>query len=335
MKRKVLCLFASFFVLAVFISPEELLSAPYFEGKRITLVVGTNPGGGYDNTARIIAKNLGKYIPGNPTIIIENMPGAGHMIAANYIYNIAKPDGLTIGTYNRGLPFAQITKVEGVRFDIRKYSWIGSVTTEPTVFLIRSDLPYKTVDDLRKIKDPIAVATEGLGTSGHQFPILLKEFVGLNLKLVVYPSGSDSRLAIERKEADGRAGSYSSEKRYVDRGLFLPLIRGRVSLPEIDRLPVNEDLTTDKKGKTIMAMLASVDGIARPFMCPPGTPANVMSILRDAFAKVTKDPELNEDAKKLMMTIEYTPADECLKVLNYLLNQPEDILKEFGKYITF
>ncbi len=114
MKRKALCLFASFFVLVVFISPEELLAAPYFEGKRITIVVGTNPGGGYDNTARIIAKYLGKYIPGNPTIIIENMPGAGHMIAANYIYNIAKPDGLTIGTYNRGLPFAQITKVEGI-----------------------------------------------------------------------------------------------------------------------------------------------------------------------------------------------------------------------------
>ncbi len=335
MKTRALCLFVSFFVLVVFISHEELFAAPYFEGKRITLVVGTNPGGGYDNTARIIAKHLPKHIPGNPTIIIENMPGAGHMIAANYIYNLAKPDGLTIGTYNRGLPFAQITKVEGVRFDIRKYSWIGSVAAEPTVFFIRSDLPYKTVDDLRKAKDPIAVATEGLGTSGHQFPILLKEFVGLNLKLVVYPSGSDSRLAIERKEADGRAGSYSSEKRYVDRGVFLPLIRGRVSLPEIDRLPVNEDLTTDKKGKTIMAMLASVDGIARPFMAPPGTPGNVMNILRDAFSKVTGDPDLREDAKKLMMTIEYTPADECLKVLNYLLNQPEDILKEFGKYITF
>lgn len=335
MKRKAAYLFASFFMLTVFICPKELLSAPYFQGKRITIVVGTNPGGGYDNTARIIAKHLPKYIPGNPTIIIDNMPGAGHMIAANFIYNLAKPDGLTIATYNRGLPFAQITKVEGVRFDIRKYSWIGSVATEPTVFFIRSDLPYKTVDDLRKAKEPIAVATEGLGTTGHQFPILLKEFVGLNLKLVVYPSGSDSRLAIERKEADGRAGSYSSEKRYVDRGVFLPLIRGRISLPEIDRLPVNEDLTTDKKGKTIMAMLASVDGIARPFMTPPGTPSNVMNILRDAFAKVTRDPELQEDAKKLMMTIEYTPENECLKVLNYILNQPEDILKEFGKYITF
>ncbi|MFB3883785.1 MAG: Bug family tripartite tricarboxylate transporter substrate binding protein [Thermodesulfobacteriota bacterium] len=335
MKRKMFCLFAGFFVLTVFLSPEELLSAPYFEGKRITIVVGTNPGGGYDNTARIVAKNLGKHIPGSPTIIIENMPGAGHMIAANYIYNLAKPDGLTIGTYNRGLPFAQITKVEGVRFDMRKYSWIGSVTTEPTVFLVRSDLPYKSVDDLRKAKHPIAVATEGLGTSGHQFPILLKEFVGLNLKLVVYPSGSESRLAIERKEADSRAGSYSSEKRYIDKGVFLPLIRGRASLPEIDRLPVNEDLTTDPKGKTIMRMLSSVDGIARPFMCPPGTPANVMSILRDAFAKLTKDPQFQEDAKKLQMEVEYNPADDCLKVVNYLLNQPEDILKEFGKYVTF
>ncbi len=142
-------------------------------------------------------------------------------------------------------------------------------------------------------------------------------------------------LAIERKEVDGRGGSYSSLKPFIERGLVRPIIRGRVSEPGIENLPVNEDLTTDPKGKTIMAMLASADGIGRPYVVPPETPADIMNILRDAFAKVAKDPELQEDAKKNRMEVSYTSGDECLKVLNYLLNQPSDIVQEFGKYIKF
>lgn len=335
MKWKMTGLTMAIFLFSMLFSQQELRAAPYYEGKKVTIIVGTEPGGGYDRTARLMAKYLPKYLPGNPTVIVENMPGAGHIIAANHIYNVAKPDGLTIGTYNRGLPFAQLTKAEGVRFDMRKYSWIGSVAIEPTAFFIRADLPYKTVDDLRRAKDPIPVASEGLGTTGHQFPILLNEFAGLNFKIITYPSGSASRLAIERKEADGRAGSYSSEKPFVDRGVFRPMIRGRVSEPEIEKLPVNEDLTKDPKGKIIMAMLSSVDLIGRPFMTPPGTPAEVLKILNDAFARATKDPELRADAKKVMMTVEYVPADECMKTLDYLFNQPEEIVKEFSKYIKF
>jgi tripartite-type tricarboxylate transporter receptor subunit TctC len=263
------------------------------------------------------------------------MEGASSIIAANHIYNIAKPDGLTIGTLNRGLPFAQLTKVEGVKYDITKYAWIGSGAVEATILTIRSDLPYKTIDDLRKVKEPIPLAGMGPGTSDTQFAILLKEFAGFNIKLIIYPSSADGMLAIERKEVDGRAGSYSSLKPFIERGLVRPMIRGRVSEPGIENLPVNEDLTTDPKGKTIMAMLASTDGIGRPFVAPPGTPPDIMNILKDAFAKVANDQELKEDAKKNKMDVTYIPGDECLKVLNYLFNQPEDIIKEFGKYIKF
>jgi tripartite-type tricarboxylate transporter receptor subunit TctC len=337
MKKGGLFFFAILFFLAVFFLPFEgqLLAAPYYQGKTIVLLVGTNPGGGYDNAARIVAKYLPKYIPGKPTVIVQNMPGAGHVIAANYIYNIAKPDGLTIGTYNRGLPFAQLTKVKGVKFNLKKYAWIGSMAVEPTVFFVRADLPFRTAEDLKKAKEPIIVASEGLGTTGYQFPVLLKAFTGINLKIINYLTGADSRLALERKEADARAGSYSSEKPMMNRGLIRPIIRGKVSEPEIKNLPINEDLTTDKKGKTIMAMLASVDKIGRPYMCPPGTPANVMKILRDAFAKVADDPAVREQGKKINMTIDYSDPDECMKILNFVLDQPEDIVKEFSKYVSF
>jgi len=328
-------LFASFFLIVVLFPLANPLAAPYYEGKRITIVVGSEPGGGYDRMARLLARHLPKYIPGRPTIIVENMPGAGSMIVANHLYNIAKPDGLTIGSYIAGLIFAQLLKAEGVKFDVTKYSWIGSAAAEATVLCIRSDLPYKTFEDLRKAKETFALGCSGVSTIDYQFPILLKEYVGLDFKMVIYPSGTASTLAVERKEVDGRASFYNSLKPYIERGLLRPLIRARVSQPTIQSLPVDEDLTTDKMGRTIMAMRSAGDLVARPYVAPPGTPAEIMNILRDAFAKVGQDQELKEESKKLLIAVEYLPTEECLKVLHNIFNQPDEVIKEFGKYIKF
>jgi tripartite-type tricarboxylate transporter receptor subunit TctC len=335
MKRQRMCLLAVGVVLSVLLSLGESPAAPYFEGKVMKIIVGSEPGGGYDRMARLIAKHLPKHIPGKPTIIVENMPGAGSIIAANYVFGMAKPDGLTLGAPQRGIPFAQLTKAEGVKFDVTKYAWIGSPSVEATVFCVRTDLPFKTLDDLRKWKEPIPVAAAGPGTTDTQYPFLLKEFLGLNLKNVVYPSATAGTLAIERKEADGKAGSYSTLKQYIDRGLVRLIIRGRVSESGIESLPVDEEVTTDKTGKKIMAMRSAGDLIGRPYLAPPGTPPEVMTILRDAFAMATKDTELREEAKKLQFNIEHVSAEECLKVLNDALSQPEDVVREFSKYIKF
>ena len=335
MKRETPCLPILFFVLFMFLSPKELLAAPYYEGKVVRIISGSEPGGGYDRMSRLVAKHLPKYIPGKPTFIVENMPGAGSIVAANYIYNVAKPDGLTIGAPQRGIPFAQITKAEGVKFDVTKFSWIGSPSVEATAFCIRSDLPYKTIDDLQKAKEVIHVAAAGPGTTDTQYPFLLKEFLGLNLKNVVYPSGSAGMLAIERKEADGKAGSYSTFRAPLDRGLVRLIIRGRITEPGIENLPIDEEVTTHKIGKKIMAMRSSGDLIGRPYLAPPGTPPELMSILRDAFAKAMKDAELLEEAKKSRFNIHLVTADECMKTFQEVFGQPEDIVKEFSKYIKF
>jgi tripartite-type tricarboxylate transporter receptor subunit TctC len=218
MKKQILCLLVTGIIISIVLSPQTLLSAPYYEGKTVRIIVGFAPGGGYDRIARILAKHLPKYIPGKPTILVENIEGASSIIAANHIYNLTKADGLNIGTFNRGLPFAQLLKTEGVRYDVTKFSWIGSAAVEATILSIRSDLPYKTVDDLKMVKEPIPLAGMGPGTSDTQFAILLKEFAKLNLKLIIYPSSADGMLAIERKEVDGRAGSYSSLKPFIERG---------------------------------------------------------------------------------------------------------------------
>jgi tripartite-type tricarboxylate transporter receptor subunit TctC len=225
--------------------------------------------------------------------------------------------------------------VEGVKFDLTRFAWIGSAASDAVIMVIRSDLPYKTIDDLRKAKE-IVIGTTGPGSSTHDFPSILKEFTGLNLKLVPgYSSSADVMLAIERKEVDGRAGSYDSIKPFIDRGLVRPVVRSRISAPGIEKLPVDEALTNDPKGKAIMAVNSAPTNIYRPYVAPPGTPADVMKILRDAFANASKDKELLAEAKKGKLTIDFTPADEALKVVREVLNQPPELAKEIGKYIKF
>lgn len=335
MKRQLVCLLIVCLVLSTFISAKGLLAAPYYEGKRITVVVGFAPGTAHDLMTRMLVRYLPQYIPGKPTIIIDNMPGGSSMIAANHLYSIAKPDGLTIGTFNRGLPIAQLTKTKGAEFDLRKFAWIGSIAVDSNVFCVRSDLPYKTFDELRNSKKEIFVASGGPMSSSAQFSTLIKVYIKLNMKLITYTNMADANLAVERKEADAMGNTYSALVPLIDRGVLRPVLRGRNFVPEIENLPVDEDLATDRIGKAVMAMRSATDQVGRPFAAPPGTPAEVMNVIREAFAKAAKDPQLQKDAKKGKMPIEYLPGEEALKSVSNILNQPEEVVKEYTKYITF
>jgi tripartite-type tricarboxylate transporter receptor subunit TctC len=307
-----------------------------YEGKTITIVVGFKTGGGYDRTARILARHLPKYLPGKPNVIVQNMPGANSIIAANHVYSVAKPDGLTIGTFNRNLVLAQLTNVSGVKFDMMKYAWIGSAATESTVLAIRSDLPYKSFEELRKSGKTVVIGATGPGANTYDFPLLLKELLGVDLKIVSgYSSSSDIMLALERKEVDARAGSYSSLQSFVDRGVVRPLIRARAVEPGIEKLPVDETLAPNARAKAIMALRSAPEVVGRPYVMTPGTPDALLKVMREAFAKVMKDPELIAEAKKANMDLEYMPADEALQIMKETLSQPKDVVEAFGKYIKF
>jgi len=310
-------------------------TSPY-AGKTITIVVGYKPGGGYDATARLLARHLPDHIPGKPTIIVQNMPGANSLIAANNVYAVAKPDGLTMGTFNRNLPIAQLTNVAGVKFDMRKFAWIGSAASEATILAIRDDLPYKTFDEMKKAGKEIVIGATGPGANTYDFPLLIKDLLGVKLKIVSgYSSSSDIMLAIERKEADGRAGSYTSIVNFIDRKLVRPVIRARASEPGIEKLPVDEDLAPNPRAKAIMALRSAPEVIGRPYVMPPGTPDAMVKIMRDAFAKAIKDPKLVAEAKKTKMDLNFVSGDEALKVVNEVMSQPKDIVDEFSKYIKF
>src|ERR1043166_3368706 len=269
-----------------------------YAGKTVTIIVGYKPGGGYDAMARLLARPLPKHIPGKPTVIVQNMPGGNSIIAANYLYSSAKPDGLTLGTFNRNLPIAQLTAVQGVKFDMRKFAWIGSAANETTVLTIRSDLPYKNFDELRKAKQPVVIGSTGPGANTYDFPLLLKDLLGVNLKIVSgYSSSADIMLAVERKEVDGRAGSISSLRPFLERKLVRPVVRARS--PDVD--PATE----------------------------------VLKVMREAFVAAIKDPAALAEATKAKLDLEYTPGEEAMKVLDEVLNQPKDIVAEFSKYVKF
>jgi tripartite-type tricarboxylate transporter receptor subunit TctC len=310
--------------------------AQYYAGKTVTIVVGYKTGGGYDATARLLARHLPKHIPGKPTVIVQNMPGANSIIAANHAYNVAKPDGLTIATFNRNLPIAQLTGVQGVKFDMTKFAWIGSAASESTILAIRADLPYKSFEDLRKADKEIVIGATGPGANTYDFPLLLKELLGVKIKIVTgYPSSADIMLAVERKEVDGRAGSYSSILRFIERGLVRPLVRARAVEPGIENLPVDENLAPNPRAKAIMALRSAPEVIGRPYVMHPGTPAEHVKTMRQAFAAATKDPELVAEGKKAKMELEFVDGDEAVKVMKEVLSQPKDIVEEFSKYIKF
>jgi tripartite-type tricarboxylate transporter receptor subunit TctC len=315
--------------------PSSDAQTPFYEGKTITVVIGAS-GGSLNVGARIVARHLAKHIPGNPTVIVQNMTGAAHLVATNHVFNVAKPDGLMLLAANPNVGIAQLSKVDTVRFDVRKFEWLGSSGPDGVALAIRADLPYKTFDELRKADRELVVGTTGPGSNAHDFPLLLKEFAGAKFKLVSgYPANADILLAIERKEVDVWAAFASTVRPAVDRGAVRPLVRSRVPSPGFAELPVDEDLAGDPVGKAIMGIRAIPQAIGRAFAAPPGTPADRLTILREAFSKALRDPELRAEGDKAQIEFQHIPPEEVAKGFNTLLQQRPEVLKEMEKYIKF
>ncbi len=309
--------------------------APFYEGKTIAIVIGAS-GGSLEIASRIVARHLGKHVPGNPTVVVQNMTGAAHLVATNHVYNVAKPDGLTLLAVNPTVGIAQLTKVEAARFDLRRFQWLGSSGADGVALSIRPDLPYKTWEDLKKADRELVVGTTGPGSNAHDFPLLLKEFAGAKFKLVSgYPANADILLALERKEVDAWAAFATTIKLAADRGAVRPIVRGRVAIPGFEQLPVDETLATSPVGKAIMGIRAAPLAVGRAFAAPPATPADRVRLLREGFAKAMKDGELLDEMKKAKISVGYIAPEEVLKMFTELVQQPPEVQKEMVKYIKF
>ena len=275
-------------------------------------------------------------MPGEPNVVLQNMPGAAHLVATNHVYTVAKPDGLTLLAANPSVGIAQLTKVDGARFDLRAFEWLGSSGADGVAMSIRPDLPYKTWDELKRSGREIVVGTTGPGSNAHDFPLFLKEFAGAKFKLVSgYKANADILLALERKEVDGWAAFATTIKLAADRGAVRPIVRGRVAISGFEGLPIDEDLATSSLGKAMMGIRAAPLAIGRAFAAPPRTPADRVAMLREAFAKTAKDPEFIAEMKKAKIDTHYIAPEEVAKLFAGMLEQPPEVQKELAKYLKF
>jgi tripartite-type tricarboxylate transporter receptor subunit TctC len=308
---------------------------PFYEGKTIRIVVGTGSGGTID-AARIIAQHLGQYIPGNPAVIVQSMPGGAHLVATNHVFNVARPDGLTLLAGNPNVAIAQLIKVDGVRFDVRNFEWLGSSGSDSVIMTIRADLPYNTFEEMRKAGRELRVGSTGPGSNAHDFPLLLKEFAGANFKFVSgYPATTDILLGLERKEVDIWAAFAAAVRPVVQRGTVRPLVRARVSSPGFDHLPIDETLTADPLGKTLMSIKTAPLAVGRVLAATPGTPADRVAILREAITKALADPDVAAMARKAQIDFQHIPAEEVRKGMTAILHHPPQVEKEMIKYIKY
>lgn len=284
--------------------------APFYQGKTVTIRVGFSAGGAFDVWARIIAQYIGKYIPGNPTFVVQNMTGGGSMIAANYVYSVAKPDGLTLGVVSPGIYIQQLSGHPEVRFEWFKYSWIGSPEKTDRIFYIRADTPYKTLEDLRNAVEPPKCGATGLGTAAYYFPRFLQDAFGLKLAMVPgYQGAADANLAIEKGEIQCWCGSvqayFGSEpgRTWAKTGFVRVLTQGgQKRHPNLREVPTVWELMDKHKTGELHRRVAKIfvlpDEMGRPFFGPPGMPVDRLKILREGFVKMMADPEMIAEAKK-------------------------------------
>ncbi|MPZ40811.1 MAG: hypothetical protein GEU95_22720 [Rhizobiales bacterium] len=306
----------------------------FYKGKTITIVVGTRVGGSIGNTSLILSRHIGRFIPGNPTVILRQMPGGAHLNATNHVFNVAEADGLTILGSNPAIDMAQLTKVQAVRFDVRQFQWLGSTGPDGTLFAIRSSLPYKSFKDLQNAKEEIVVGSTGPGSNSHDVPLLLKEFAGAKIKLLSgFQANGDIRLALERGEADGWSALATPIRQAAAAGKVRPLVRGRSPVKGFENLPVDEDLAPPGIGRSLLAIRGTPLAIGKPFGVRPGVPADRVAMLREAFGKVVRDPQFLADAEKVQIDIDALTSEQVTKDFVAMINQPPETIEMMLKYM--
>ncbi len=293
----------------------------FFKGKNITYIVATEPGGGYDTNGRLVAEFMQKHLPGS-TFVVQNMPGAGHLIGTNYIY-ASEPDGLTFGSFNTGLIYGQLTGDPGIKFDLSKMSWIGKVASDPRVIVVSKESGIESFEQLKSLKEPVKFASAGVGSASTIETTMLVNSIGLPVKIITGYNGKDDQLALRRGEVQGIVGSRSSFQKFVDEGhgRFIAQIGGaQTDVPQLASLVDNED------AKRAISLVAAQSNISRLSAGPAGIPEDRLKALRDAYAAATSDPAFLEKAKSLELPIDPLVGDAVKEVIVKALDQtPETV----------
>lgn len=286
----------------------------FFKGKTIRFVVGFSPGGGFDTYTRFIARHFGKHVPGNPRTVVQNRTGAGSMIAANYIYAKARPDGLTIGNWIGPLVLQHVLGKKGIKFDGRKFNWLGAPSTDDNTCALTKASGINNIKDWINSKRPIKIGATGPGSTTDDVPKLIKAATGLPMQIIEgYGGTATIRVAAEKGEIDGGCWAWQSIKptwrQGIESGSVKPVLQvGPEKHADLKDVGVAFDLVKDDRGKQLLQVAADVyRALSRPYSLPPGTPADRVKTLQKAFMATLNDPELAAEAKKAKL--ELNPQD--------------------------
>jgi len=314
--------------------------ADFYKSKRVTLVVGYSPGGGYDTYTRLIARNMIRHIPGKPNIIVKNMPGAGSLIASTYIATRAPKDGTVFGTFDRGLPLSKLLKLVKVPFDPFKMTWLGSMSSfkdEAFMFIVRSDSQYKTIKDLQdKGLPPVIFSATAPGSTGYDVPFLLNRIAGLRIKIVAgYPGSKQGALAVDRGEATGRAQGLVSIRATQPHWIKKKLVRfllqsGRFKRhPDYPNVPTARELATSKENLALINLQETPLFMYRPYAGPAGIPADRAKALRKAFMATGNDPAFVKEGHRLKLDISPIDHKRLGEILQALKDTSPKVLAKY------
>ena len=287
-----------------------LAAAPFYEGKTIRVVVGTSPGGGYDTYTRVIARHFGKHIPGNPVVIVDNMPGAGGLVSANYLYKVAKPDGLTIGHFVGGQFLQQLLGRPGIEFDAHKFEYIGAPAQDDFVFGIAKTAGIGSIEQWIASKTPVKFGAISPGDGTYDTAKVVEAALGLPIQIVSgYKGTAPIRLAFNSGEVAGLSNSWqsfrSTWRKELETGeAAIVLQLGAKPHPDLLKVPLAVTFAkTDAARKLIQAVAQAHGAAVRPYVLSPGTPKDRVEILRKAFVETVKDPDLLSEAAKANLEI--------------------------------
>lgn len=350
MKIKPLLLAIGFLTLAPLppwsLVPVSAQPAPFYKDKTVRIVIGFTPGGFYDRWARLLSRYMPKYVPGHPNFLVQNMPGASSVIAANYVYNLAKTDGLTLLVPINSLYLDQVMERKEVRFDVRKFEFIGTQEKAPTMLYFRADSPFKNLADIINAKEPPKCGSTGTASTGYLLAKIMDEaFKAKMITVAGYQGGSEVDIAVERGEIVcrgmdipphfGREPFDGWHKRGFDRHI---LQSGPKKDPRMGDAPTLAELmdqfkTPDVVRRAARIILASGD-FGRPMVAGPGNPPDRVKMLRDAYANAMRDPGLIEEAKRGQMDMEYTSGEELQTLMKDLMNQPREAIDRVKKILA-